>query len=410
MTGRQEHYQQLQRALSLGDVPRLQKYFAIVQNDPAFAGSELVTTALALRQVLHSRKVMKMGLECLKATPWEYPAEQAPRKLQGVQVDFNVSVLRNSQLGPGIWDDPLLEDEDNHLRILANAKALKDADVLKLLRSVRPYNENGSLKTRFDMDRCTKAWLAQTEASLIGEDASIKILLRLCECRGDVAMPLALALNEPFLVWRFASEARAAFQLEEVWKLLWTNGQINKAMPVMRFPCKVGCKVMVQTPGPVPVQHLRLPAGSSAEVRVAVHPRSFHVRFGSIAASSEVCPCARLVALLYTIPGHTLFQLSRQGLLAIAAKSVVKTLYGRSALAALLQSCAATFGLQSLVSEAKDEGSPVLALCLKAAAAVTPRQFRYSRQEQSEMRSLISECASIVESLEPGQLVVEGAS
>ena len=25
------------------------------------------------------------------------------------QVDFNVSVLRNSQLGPGIWDDALLD-------------------------------------------------------------------------------------------------------------------------------------------------------------------------------------------------------------------------------------------------------------------------------------------------------------
>ncbi len=68
------------------------------------------------------------------------------------------------------------------LRLLANAKMMKDADVLKLLRSVRPYNEDGSLKTRYDLERCMKAWLAQTEASVISEDASRKIFLRLCEC------------------------------------------------------------------------------------------------------------------------------------------------------------------------------------------------------------------------------------
>lgn len=40
-----EHYQQLQRALSNGDIQKLQKCFAIVQNDPAFADCELVQTA-----------------------------------------------------------------------------------------------------------------------------------------------------------------------------------------------------------------------------------------------------------------------------------------------------------------------------------------------------------------------------
>ena len=47
---------------------------------------------------------------------------------------------------------------------------------------------------------------------------------------GSVGAPLVSALNEPFMLWRFASPARAAFRLEEIWKLLWTNGQINKAM------------------------------------------------------------------------------------------------------------------------------------------------------------------------------------
>jgi len=47
---------------------------------------------------------------------------------------------------------------------------------------------------------------------------------------GSVGAPLVSALNEPFMLWGFASPARAAFRLEEIWKLLWTNGQINKAM------------------------------------------------------------------------------------------------------------------------------------------------------------------------------------
>ncbi len=44
-----DHFQHLQRAFSAGDVPKLQKYFAIVQNDPAFADCELVATATQLK-------------------------------------------------------------------------------------------------------------------------------------------------------------------------------------------------------------------------------------------------------------------------------------------------------------------------------------------------------------------------
>eukprot|EP00435_Cladocopium_sp_Y103_P006779 s4576_g2.t1 len=382
-----DHYQHLQCAFSNGDVQKLQKCFAIVQNDPAFADCELVATAQkALRQVLHSRRVMKMGLECLRATPWEYPAEQ---------VDFNVSVLRNSQLGPGIWDDTLL----------ANAKLMKDADVLKLLRSVRPYNEDGSLKTRFDMERCTKAWLAQTEASLIAEDVSVKILLRLCEC-GSVGAPLVSALNEPFMLWRFASPARAAFRLEEIWKLLWTNGQINKATDLKVLP------VTQKAPQNEASGAQEGCEGVDGPEMLFKGPQEVLQRARSIlqnALGDAEIPCSetarttRLTTVLHTVPGHTLLQLGRQGMLALTAKSMKQR--GQSSLAALLQSCASTFGLQiSWLSEA-DEGLPLLALCLKAAAAVkaAPKQFRYSRQEQSEMRMLISECASILESLEPGQ-------
>lgn len=382
-----DHYQQLQRAFSNGDIQKLQKCFAIVQNDPAFADCELVQSAQkALRQVLHSRRVMKMGLECLRVTPWEYPAEQ---------VDFNVSVLRNSQLGPGIWDDALL----------ATAKLMKDADVLKLLRSVRPYNEDGSLKTRFDMERCTKAWLAQTEASLIAEDVSVKILLRLCEC-GSVGAPLVSALNEPFMLWGFASPARAAFRLEEIWKLLWTNGQINKATDLKVLP--VSQKAQQNEASGAEGEGLDGPE------MLFKGPQEVLQRARSILQNalgeaeipfSETARTTRLTTVLHTVPGNILLQLGRQGMLALAAKSVKR---GQSSLAALLQSCVSAFGLQiSWLSEADD----LLALCLKASAAVkaAPKQFRYSRQEQSEMRKLISECASILESLEPGQLVVEAS-
>eukprot|EP00490_Sorites_sp_Unknown_P017925 CAMPEP_0114688762 /NCGR_PEP_ID=MMETSP0191-20121206/63825_1 /TAXON_ID=126664 /ORGANISM="Sorites sp." /LENGTH=375 /DNA_ID=CAMNT_0001976615 /DNA_START=225 /DNA_END=1351 /DNA_ORIENTATION=- len=370
-----------------------------------------------------------MGLECLKATPWEYPAEQ---------VDFNVSVLRNSQLGIGLWDDPLL----------ANAKLMKDADVLKLLRSVRPYNEDGSLKTRFDMERCTNAWFAHTEASLISEDVSIKILLRLSEC-GNVGAPLALALNEPFLLWRFvASEAHPAVHLEEIWKLLWTDGQINKATDLLVMPLKAN---LVQSDAAAPARGIggaREEEGHGAhgdgeersqpeqEMLLKGPPEVFaeslelpevlqrarnilHTNLGDAEiACSETARTTRLTALLYTIPSHTLLQLSRQGMMAVAAKLVkpaatqsVKSPYARSSLAALLQTCATLFGLQiSWLTEA-DEGFPLLALCLKAAATVmataATRQLRYSKQEQAEMRMLIAECASILESVEPGQLVVE---
>ena len=49
--------------------------------------------------------------------------------------------------------------------------------------------------------------------------------------------------------------------------------------------------------------------------------------------------------MLHTVPGNILLQLGRQGMLALAAKSVKR---GESSLAALLQSCVSAFGLQSL--------------------------------------------------------------
>lgn len=47
---------------------------------------------------------------------------------------------------------------------------------------------------------------------------------------GNVGGPLALALGEPFLLWRIETAVRTAFRIEEIWKLLWTCGQINKAL------------------------------------------------------------------------------------------------------------------------------------------------------------------------------------
>ena len=74
-----EHFQTLQEALATGDVSKLQKFLALAQSDPAVASSELVQQAQkSLRQVLHTRKVVKMGLKCLKDIPWDYPAEEAP--------------------------------------------------------------------------------------------------------------------------------------------------------------------------------------------------------------------------------------------------------------------------------------------------------------------------------------------
>ena len=49
---------------------------------------------------------------------------------------------------------------------------MKDADLLKLLRSVRPLNDDGSLKTRVDLHRCVRAWLTLTEAGVLSEHLS----------------------------------------------------------------------------------------------------------------------------------------------------------------------------------------------------------------------------------------------
>lgn len=75
-----DHFQLLQEAVEKGDVTKLQKFLALAQSDPALCGSDLVRTAQkSLRQVLHTRKVVKMGLKCLKTIPWDYPAEEAAR-------------------------------------------------------------------------------------------------------------------------------------------------------------------------------------------------------------------------------------------------------------------------------------------------------------------------------------------
>ena len=49
---------------------------------------------------------------------------------------------------------------------------MKDADLLKLLRSVRPLNDDGSVKTRVDLHRCIRAWLTLTEAGVLSEHLS----------------------------------------------------------------------------------------------------------------------------------------------------------------------------------------------------------------------------------------------
>ena len=150
----EDRREQLLQALQKGDAERLQKLCAVALSDPALASTDLVATCKKLlRHLLHFRKVLKEGRTFLQGVPWDYPAEQ---------VDINVGLLRNSQWGAGIWDDELL----------AKAKIMKDADLLKLLRSVRPLNDDGSLKTRVDTHRCIRAWLTLTEAGVLSEHLS----------------------------------------------------------------------------------------------------------------------------------------------------------------------------------------------------------------------------------------------
>ena len=96
----EDRHSQLSLALQKGDAELVQKLCAVALSDPALSGTELVCSCKKLlRQLLHFRKLLKDGRAFLQGVPWDYPAEQ---------VDINVGLLRNSQWGPGVWDEDLV--------------------------------------------------------------------------------------------------------------------------------------------------------------------------------------------------------------------------------------------------------------------------------------------------------------
>ncbi|CAJ1453081.1 unnamed protein product [Effrenium voratum] len=371
---------QLRQAFAKGDAERLPKLLALAQSHPGLAGTELVTVVKkSMRQILLVRKLLKAGQICLPVVPWEYPADQ---------VDFNLGVLRSSQLGMGIWDDELL----------AKAKIMKDSDLLKLLRSIRPLNDDGSAKTRFDMERCTKAWLALTETGIIGEHVSRMILHRLCEC-GNAGVALASALTEPWFLWRFDGDVHVAFLMDEFWKAMWNNGHINKATDLKILPVLSPLEGLEETKLKPKAKLRQLLLKGPPDVLRRAHDILRHTKLGEPQFSLPLWSAAAEAARVATIlrPADTALPLlCRQGLLTAAAKQCPA-----GGLGAVLQSCARNMQL----SWEPKEDFP-LAHCLATAADVLRegKKPRYSRQQQAEIKSLLSECAAILE--DRGQLMI----
>ena len=79
------------------------------------------------------------------------------------------------------------------------------------------------MKTCFDLERCLKLWLGLSEAQLLAPETSLKVFERLLSC-GD--LPLEEALKEPCALIQVE---KGAFQAEELWRRLWSEGRINKA-------------------------------------------------------------------------------------------------------------------------------------------------------------------------------------
>jgi len=394
---------QLQKALDSGNVETLQKLCAVALSDPKLATSELVLTSKKLlRQVLHFRKVLKDGNSCLQSIPWEYPAEQ---------VDINVGMLRTSPWGPGVWDDELV----------ARAKIMKDADLLKLLRSVRPLNEDGSVKTRVDLHRCMRAWLTLTEAGVLSEHLSRMLLLRLCEC-GNAGVALGMALAEQWFLFLNSGGVQLAFAMEELWKHLWKGAQINKTSELKIVPILQGraaglADLSSLLRGQEREMLLKGPAAVLQSARHILEAADIGVAQQHDAADAEA---ARVATVLCVIPSPALLILCRQGLF-----STVREHSEPAQLAAALEVCAKAVGLSlawrpasqsktAPATETEITGEPAETEldAFGASLAAADKQLQrigYPKtpprnQEQSEMKIHLSACAKEME--EQGSLQI----
>ncbi|CAE7878887.1 HERC2 [Symbiodinium necroappetens] len=421
----EDRHAQLSSALQKGDAESVQKLCAVALSDPALQGTELVCSCKKLlRHLLHFRKLLKDGRSFLQGIPWDYPAEQ---------VDINLGLLRNSQWGPGVWDEDLV----------AKAKIMKDADLLKLLRSVRPLNDDGSLKTRVDLHRCVRAWLTLTEAGVLSEHLSRMILLRLCEC-GKAGVALGLALAEPWFLLQYHGTTQMAFVMEELWKHLWKGAQLNKTSELKVVPILPGrASGLGDLSGYVRAQQRELllkgPPGVLSTAR--------RILDSEVGAAAEPGPrdaeAARLATVLCVIPTPALLILGHQGLFPTVLQHCAE-----APLAAALQVCAAAVGLtltwspkrsesealpepaesaESAESEPRVEESPkgsprgskgsaksadafadALGASLLAAAEQLqrigyPKEAR--NQEQAGMKMILSACAKDIE--DKKQLTIE---
>jgi len=406
----EDRHSQLSLALQKGDAELVQKLCAVALSDPALSGTELVCSCKKLlRQLLHFRKLLKDGRAFLQGVPWDYPAEQ---------VDINVGLLRNSQWGPGVWDEDLV----------AKAKIMKDADLLKLLRSVRPLNDDGSVKTRVDLHRCIRAWLTLTEAGVLSEHLSRMILLRLCEC-GKAGVALGMALAEPWFLLQYHGTAQMAFVMEELWKHLWKGAQLNKTSELKVVPILQGrASGLGDLAGYIRAEQREFLLKGPASV-LSTARRILEQEAGAAAEPGPPdAEAARVATVLCVIPSPALLILGHQGLFPTVLQHC-----GEAPLAAALQVCALAVGLTLAWSPKRPESEPraeptpepaapepgaqqspavsawdALGASLRTAYEQLqrigfPKEAR--TQEQAGMKVILSACAKDIE--DKGQLTIE---
>ncbi|CAE7660125.1 HERC2, partial [Symbiodinium pilosum] len=280
---------------------------------------------------------------------------------------------------------------------MAKAKIMRDADLLKLLRSVRPLNDDGSLKTHVDLHRCIRVWLTLTEAGVLSEHLSRMLLLRLCEC-GKAGVALGMALAEPWLLWRYNGSVQLAFAMEELWKHLWKRGQLNKSSDLKVVPILQGrasgladlsAQLQAQRrelllKGPLEALHLAQRILEQEQVGTAMEP------------GAPDAEAARVATVLCVIPSPALVVLARQGLFTILLR---RCSAAPAPLAAALQVCALGVSLSLAWSPKSVEGSAQpesseqdsLGKCLTAAADQLER-ISYPKvpriQEQADMKEI----------------------